>query len=223
MTVDHSKTKELDSDQSGGSFTPTDRLKYLMSSLIYDALSNTQNEESFVEAVQFLNNIEDSFFQDKFRKLNGLCLSIYSDTYLKYAPKEQMIIIQNLSKFGIQHSSIKRNLINYVSQIMPKCEEMRVVDLLALLQILNELKSTRGISRHYQTVFRCLHDLILIDGKFLSLSRFKFLLDTLKKSTEAATNNQYIIALVLDQMVSRVYKFQFLDSHTKLIILIGTL
>ena len=113
-----------------------------------------------------------------------------------------MIIIQNFNKFGIRHSSITKCLKDYVDQIMPKCDQMRVVDLLALLQIFTEIKTTRGIGRHYQTVFRCLHDLILIDGKNLSLNRFKYLLDILKKNYEVAANSQYITALVLDQIVS---------------------
>lgn len=154
-------------------------MKYHISALTQPALSQVTTGEGFVDAVQFLSVMDQTYIQLHFRKLNGLCLSIYSKNYKKFSPKDHVVILQSLKKIGISHSSIKKAMQDYIIALSTSLDNLDLTDLISYMKLLTQDRLIKNVDKIYNSVFDNILKEYEDNPKAFAIYKFKMLVSIL--------------------------------------------
>ena len=208
---------KLKINQFLGKFKTTDRVKYHMALYISQAIGELRNGDRFWEALQFLGNIEHTFIKTHFRKINGICINIFSQNYKKFPPKTLVIILDNLYKIGVRHSLIPSSLTKYWKRVNRFVDRLSITDQICLLRVLNYSRKNKATIGMYHNVFDQIYKSVWVlptqpskntvskKDDIMNLSKFLFLLETITECMQVAESNDNI-KLAIHELVSRYQK-----------------
>ncbi len=191
-------------------FKVTQKCKFFIISHFVSALSNLMDGDKFIEAMEILGSVEFTLIQQNFRKINGICLSIFTDNYSKFSPKSLLLILENMKKIGIRHSTVNRALSGYAQKVEKILVQLPLVDLISFVKILNYC-GNRRLEYLYSDVFQAIKQATPSNDKFgkgkgsdmkgMSYQELRFLLSSLLGCIKIANNNSAIKSVIESQLV----------------------
>lgn len=120
-----------------GKYHTSEKMKLHLGELFQSALAQVMGSECFPAAMQFIGNIEPEYIRRHFRKINGICISMYTRHADTFTPKEHILIVKNMEKSGIKHKSVQKATLHYLKNSLNRLEKFKLSEIVFLLKLGN--------------------------------------------------------------------------------------
>lgn len=79
--------------------------------------------------------MDNTYLQNSFRKINGVCIGIYCKNYKSFTIKDQIKILKGFEQTLIHHSTIKKSANAYIMDMTKEIHKLGLNDTLNLLEL----------------------------------------------------------------------------------------